>query len=282
MEIREISPEESSLVNQLVSSAFQYQPPHAFLDDFPVWASDQSIRLGLFDQGRLLSHVGIRFTEMRVDETSVPVALIGAVATDEKSRGKGYSTTLLKASLKKIDERGTQWSFLWGSEHDFYAKLGFELKGLQARALLSDLSNQASSATSTEVTEGLTEAIFQSLTTPKNGVPVKEKDRDWVFKHKTVKWYSLKQPFAYLAYERGMDLKNIVHETGGDAEGIKKLFHFLQIQNPEAEIISTPEVLLNLGFQEDQILIESLCLARPLNPTLEFDERFWISGIAAC
>jgi len=280
MEVREISSNESSLVNQLVSKAFQYTFPHSFFDDFPVWASDGVTRLGLFDQGRLLSHVGVRFTEMRVGPDRIPVALIGAVATDENARGKGHSTHLLKTALKMIDARKTKWSFLWGSEHEFYGKLGFVLQGVQGRALLSELKSTV--APPSDVREGLTEEIFKSLMTPANGIPIKPEDHDWVFKHKTVKWYSLRQPFAFVAYERGMDLKDIVHETGGTREGIQRLLRHLANQNAEAQIIATPENLLQLGFPEDSIFQEHLCLARPLNSTFTFDERFWISGIAAC
>ena len=282
MEVREISSTHSHLVNALVSRAFGYQEPHMFFHDFPIWASSQVVRLGNFQGETLLSHVGIRFTEMMIEKRKIPVALIGAVATDEKFRGKGLSTQLLKFALQKIDAAKAEWSFLWGSEHEFYGKLGFRLKGVQGRGLLANLALDPTALLVDSIKTGFTETIFQALLKPVNGIPIQEKDRDWVFKHKTVKWFYLDEPFAFVAYERGMDLKHIIHEMGGDQRSLEKLLYALYVHDTEAQVMGTPEALQSLGFQKNQFLSEYLCLARPLDSNSTWDSRFWISGLSAC
>jgi predicted N-acetyltransferase YhbS len=222
MIIEEISISDAAVVNSLVSRAFQYQAPHSFFDDFPVWASDQVTRLGIYDDENLISHVGFRLAEMRSSRGIKKIALIGAVATDEKYRGKGHSTTLLKEAIKRIEAAKCEWSILWGSEHEFYAKLGFELAGVQARAPLSSFEFPLSGLTDSTIKKGLNEAIFKLLCSTQEGIVLKEKDRTWLFAHKTVQWFSVDHPFAFVGYERGMDLKNIVHDMAAIFEACKR------------------------------------------------------------
>jgi predicted N-acetyltransferase YhbS len=282
VEIKEIDQKQSHLVNQLVSDAFQYVAPHQFFHDFPIWGSSQVLRLGIFEGQNLVSHVGIRFTKMHTQTKSESIALIGAVATSASHRGKGLSTNLLKEALRIIDERNCNWSFLWGSEHAFYGKLGFKLQGEQGRAPLSALVLDPKGIITTDIKLGMTEAIFTHLKSEKNGIQFQESDREWVWKHKTVKWFHLENPFAFIAYERGMDLKHIVHEMGGDQRGIEKLLYAIYVHDKDAEIIGTPEQLLKFGFKKEQLLIEYLCLARPRDSKDHWNPQFWISGLSAC
>jgi hypothetical protein len=97
-----------------------------------------------------------------------------------------------------------------------------------------------------------------------------------------VRWLHLSEPFAYIGYERGMDLKHTVHETGGAPEAIRKLLLQVYFDCPIAQILGTKAELLALGFREPALFVESLCLARPRTPGTPFDSRFWVSGLSAC
>ncbi len=282
MNTRTLSIQESPLVNQLVSKAFQYVAPHTFFDDFPIWASTEVTRLGTFDGNTLVSHVGIRFAEMKTGSKVEKVALIGAVATLASHRGKGLSTNLLKEAIRLIENEKCTWSFLWGSEHDFYAKLGFQLAGKQARGPVSLLSLPLTGLVDQEIKTGLNEKIFESLCEPKDGLIIAEKDRSWVFAHKTVNWLHVENPFAFVAYGRGMDLRHIVHEWGGDTHGVQKILYQLYGRDPQVEVIGTEKLVQALGFESNEYVSEFLCLARPTIPGTKWNDAFWISGISAC
>ncbi|MBC7397664.1 MAG: GNAT family N-acetyltransferase [Bdellovibrionales bacterium] len=282
MIIREIPSDQARFVNELVSSAFDYQAPHTFFHDFPIWASNGVTRLGIFEDETLLSHVGVRFAEIRTSSGSEKIALIGAVATDAKHRGKGLSTELMKEALKRIDAQKCSWSILWGSEHGFYAKLGFNLAGIQTRAPLAKLSFAPKDLVSTEIKVGLTDAILKSLFSTQHGIVLTEADTGWIKAHKTVAWLSIDQPFAFAAFERGMDLQHIVHESGGDARSLEKILFRIYSNDSLAEIIGTRGHLETLGFQNSDLIKECLCLARPLHPTGPWRDEYWISGISAC
>ena len=282
MEMRDVYASQYAQVNDLVSAAFQYPAQHFFFDDFPIWGSSLVTRLGVFDGPKLVSHVGIRFAEMQTGAGSEKIALIGAVATDEKYRGQGHSTALLKEALKRIDAAKYSWSFLWGSEHAFYGKLGFQLYGVQARARLSDLEVQSRNLISKSIQSGFTDEIFKALCNTKIGIRLKAEDRTWIAQQKTVKWYYLEKPFAFIAYEKGMDLKNIVHEMGGDLNGIQTLLYSIYSKNPDAEILGTQTELKKIGLSENNLIQEHLCLARALDSTKRWKEEYWVSGISAC
>ena len=290
--IQTLKAEDLTAVNQLVSTAFGYHPPHQFFEDFPIWSiSNDPARithLGVFDEStsprKLISHVGIHFTQMQTVHGPIPVALIGAVATDSNYRAQGISSTLLSDAISRAGHQAADWIFLWGSEHHFYKKFGFELMGTQGRAPVIDLPGNPHGEVT--IQSGLTEKIFQSLIQQKKGIILKEHDREWFFNHSTVRWYSIDDPFAFVAYGRGMDLNHLIHEWGGDPQSLKKLFNHVLSFDPSAEILGRVEELTALGFDEKSIVVEYLCLARatpsPIGKTPQWHQGFWISGLSAC
>ena len=272
----------AGLVDELVTRSFGYPAGRRFFEDFPVGGSSEVERLGLIDHGKLISHVGIRKCEMQTSKGPERVALIGAVATDERHRGRGFSSFLLQEALRRIEAAGCTWSILWGSEHEFYAKQGFHLEGTQWRFLISDLSVPVSGLQSTPPLEGMNERIWSALLARKSGIRFQRSDRDWVFAHRSVRWLSFAEPFSYVAYERGMDLKHIVHEAGGDPTGIQKLLYYLYLECPIAQVIGTESELERMGFHTRDGYRENLCLARPMKSGSAWNPEFWVSGLSAC
>ena len=288
---KEIKSTDSNEVNELVSKAFGYIEPHSFFDDFPIWVTPLSeiVRLGIKVEHKLVSHVGIRFCDMQIEGSLMPVALIGAVATDEKYRGKGLSTSLLNEALALIDKRGCEWSLLWGSEHNFYARLGFKLEGQQTRVSIAHLPGNLknkfnfipSAGEFAKISVGFTEAIFNYLVQEKSGIKIYLKDRPWIFAHKTIQWLSINDPFSFIAFERGMDLKHIVHEFGGNISGVHRLLSMIQSQDPAAQVMGKKDAALSLGFKESDLILEYLCLARPKNSSIQWNPAIWVGGISA-
>jgi len=296
LKITEIAEADSQQVNQLVSEAFEYPSGQHYFDDFPVWGSSGVIRIGGYSGNRLISHVGIQYRRLKAIEASGGssassvshrVALIGAVATRDAFRGMGIGSKMMSEAIRRIDEQGCDWSFLWGSEHTFYARFGFHLEGTQRRALLSDLfMNDASrggshSGHSIEIQHGFCDRIFEDFISRTDGIVFDRMDREWLSKQNTVQWLWTDQPFAYVAYERGMDLKEMVHEFGGDRDGVLKLLRHLAERNPGAQLLASNAQWKAFGFADTLAVHESLCLARPGAPNLRWDPQFWISGLSA-
>ncbi len=290
--IRTLTPSDSPEVNLLVSKAFGYIPPHSFFDDFPVWdlrlappTNKQIYSFGISENGKLISHAAARIAEIQTASGLVPVGLIGAVATDAAYRAKGHSSTLMKHVLRFLEIHKCSWQLLWGSEHRFYAKLGFALAGQQFRAPISSLM-QTHSQDLTEYSKiktGIDESIFKALKAKVTGIKLNEHDRKWVYSQKTVHWYFLDNPFAFMGYGRGMDMGHIVHEFGGDKNSLLTLLSNLYLKDNMAQIMGTKSELQALGFTDSDLIQESLCLARSTpNTQASWKPDFWISGLGAC
>ncbi|MBS1959174.1 MAG: GNAT family N-acetyltransferase [Bdellovibrionales bacterium] len=278
--IQEISAANAELVNSLVSDAFLYKKPHQFFDDFPIWGSERIHRFGVFQDQRLISHVGIRLTAIG----PVRVGLIGAVATHIGNRGQGQSSRLLEHTIKFAETRNVEWLALWGSEHEFYSKFGFGLVGTQTRIKLGEILKTKQPAR-IMVVEGYTPKIFDALLTVQTptSVTLTPADRPWFEKHKTVQWFWTAAPFSFVGFERGMDLPHIVHEWGGDAGALTSIFQHVYKADPSAEILTHPLFLTKLGLTPDIAHVnERLCLAKPMKDRQTWPDEYWISGLNSC
>lgn len=283
-EIRELKDSELPQLNQLVSESFGYTNPHTFFDDFPIWKSDQVKRFGIFHEEKLISHTGIRLCKMKLPNGELTsIAMVGAVATMESHRGQGLSSRLLTEICKYADEENCDWTLLWGSEHDFYKKFGFNLEGEQFQAPLAELENLPENFVP-RFKKGWDQRIFDFLKNSSSGIAVKDEDLPWISSHKTVNWFYSDSPFAFVGFERGLDLPHIIHEYGGDRKAMLELFSFVLSQDSEATLLGNELSLKNIGFEKSVLQEEYLCLARPhaskKNPN--WNENFWVSGLSAC
>lgn len=269
-------------LNVLISDAFEYSSPNSFLEDFPVWASDQVTRLAIEENGKLISHVGIRFVEMKVQDTTTPMALVGGVATHPDHRAKGHGSRLLKEAIQRAKDQNCDWAILWGSEFEFYKKLGFELEGQQCRIPLNLIPGVNEASTEVKIHTGMCDGIFNALAAQTPGLKLNPQDASWFQNHKTVQWFYTESPFAFAGFERGIDLKHIVHEWGGDHAQMLKLFKHVHSLDSEATLLGRGIELLSIGANESNIIVEYLCLAKPLKEGLTWNPNFWISGLGAC
>jgi GNAT superfamily N-acetyltransferase len=128
--------------SNLLDLSFPVDKNSRFLDDFPIWDCkfhvDSVQRLGLFYGERLVSSCAVRYGDLKnlnpaLRHLTTPVILIGAVATHPFWRGKGLASLLVDRAIAWGENQGAALALLWGSEHTFYQRLGFELCGEQIR-----------------------------------------------------------------------------------------------------------------------------------------------------
>lgn len=88
----------------------------------------------LLDGERLVSHCAIRLVNARTGRGSLPLGLIGSVATDPAARGRGCASEVLSAALAAF--AGDAAAFvLWAERPDLYARHGF-VSGPDERCLV--------------------------------------------------------------------------------------------------------------------------------------------------
>jgi predicted N-acetyltransferase YhbS len=277
MEFIEIAnPSQMQQFSALLDRAFQLKKGMHYLDDFPIWScvNPRVVRFGAIAAsgelaGELVASAGVRQAMIQTwDGKIVPVALIGAVATDDRYRGQRLASGLVERALDWARERGAAVALLWGAEHSLYAKLGFALCGTQVLAPLGSL-RASQEASDLSLQKGWNPRIFDLVLKRGDGVILTPEDRTWFEAHRNVDWYWLGPPSAPLAYAavgRGIDLTGLVHEWGGEPAALLILLGLLRKQNAESELrlLSSPRRLVALGLSAGRQ--EYLFLANVLRP----------------
>jgi len=259
-------------LSKLLDQAFDLPEGVHFLNDFPVWKEvygAQTHRLGIKLDGKLVASASARISKMHLGKEKVKVGIIGAVATDKNHGRQGHASKLIDALCDWLAEEKTAAVFLWGSEHDFYRNLGFELCGVQGRCPISCLNLSAPAQISGKVEKGWSEELFSLVQNRKSGLVLEETDRSWHSAHNNVNWLTLrdnKNIKSYIAYGRGIDLAGIVHEWGGELEGVKVLLSQILKEHPESQIIGSSTKIKELEPKQEDLTLEYLCLAKVLDP----------------
>lgn len=275
--------DESSLaqLSNLLDECFSVPQGHRFFDDFPVWSERFGVfpllRIGVFEGETLVSSTAVRLASVKtpVQGVSLSVALIGAVATDPRWRNLGLASRTVEMAVQWAKERGACLALLWSSEESLYRKLGFAQCGQQMRISLEDLTADSQPLTRMSIHEGWNPHLYQLIQKRQTGLFLSGKDRSWYEAHKNVRWVyvnSSEEPSAYVGIGRGIDLKGMIHEWGGDREGLSALFRFLHHEegnNGTALSLLCSPILHAPKFVPTALVkkIEPLCWAKILDPS---------------
>src|SRR5690554_1989965 len=86
---------------ELIEESFGYAPENSFAVDFyPLMRTDNLENCWVVEvDGAVVAHSGAMKRCFTIDGKAFPVIFIGGVAVDKKSRGKGYSSILLRHIL---------------------------------------------------------------------------------------------------------------------------------------------------------------------------------------
>jgi len=292
--IREISGMTSRRdLEKLLNQGFQVPSGSSFFDDFPVWDERRgadALRIGAYISERLVASACARIVHLKTPTgEALKAGVIGCVATHDNWRGEGFATELVTQANAWLAERDVAVTFLWGSEHNLYRRMGFELCGAQVIAPLSECSFQRDEDGESSLgllQKGWNPAIFEMLRVRPYGFVLEEKDLDWFQGHRNVQWYWLgegKNPKAYAALGRGIDLQGLIHEWGGEPAALSELFQQLSKKHPEASILGSPFLIERHGITGPFQGVEYLCMAKLLNPGSVLEaflgsRPYWVSA----
>lgn len=279
---------ESSL---LLDRAFNLSAPASYLDDFPVWNPDVDSRsrcqIGGFSDGHLRCTASIRFVDYRFPDGGVEAfGLIGAVATHPDFAGRGLASEMIRRLVLEGENRGTRSFALWGSESSIYRTHGFLFGGKQTRIPLVSLDLPKTIITGYEIRTGWESAILNQFLNRESGVLYQESDQAWLSRHANVDWRSLWRDgkcLAYCAWNRGIDLPNMIHELGGDPGATLQLLHFVRDRYPMLEWMTHADRLSDFGISTAPgRLHENLAQFRVSDAVSMRLDSLWFSGMDAC
>lgn len=273
-----VQTEHFSQWRNLLTRSFPVPKNACFFDDFPVWDPNvvpegpRLLRVGAFQDRKLIATTGVRIALLKAPRFSLPIALIGAVTVEESHRQQGLATQIVTLALEWAKQSGAAMAVLWGSEHSLYGRLGFELCGRQQQVSLSELDLGSTSSEKTH--RDWTPALFKCLQQREMGLFLEPIDLKWVEAHRNVEWFwtgSKDQPTAFAAYGRGIDLQGMVHEWGGKKEELFRLLEEIRELYPQASLLGPPDLIQELQLNSKSAPpTECMGLIRILNPSKIF------------
>ena len=135
MEIRRLGVQDYDSLLALLNGVFanKYKREMDFLAEQPkMWVRDaehMNKHLGVFEDGKLVSVVGIYPLRVVMGDKELLFATTGNVATLPEYEGRGYFTRLFTLAMEETENMGVDVCRLGGARQR-YAKFGFEPSGL--------------------------------------------------------------------------------------------------------------------------------------------------------
>jgi GNAT superfamily N-acetyltransferase len=285
---------------QLLDLCFSSKVDHSYLEDFPIWdpqfQTARLIRTGITFDGHLIATASVRLADLQIaDHSSVPIAIIGAVATHTNWRRQGLATHLTTLILKWVEDQDVALTLLWSDQLNFYQKFGFQPIGEQIFLPLEAALPSVLSLSVPQLHTNWHPDIFNLVQQRPLGLKIQNSDYSWYEAHRHVRWFYSSQshnnqPTAYAALGRGIDLDHLIHEWGGHPQHLTILLQHIQTIDPQALLLGQREYLNQLGFSTQHGLQAPLCLARwcksylnHQNPSslTQFEKNLWIWGLDA-
>jgi GNAT superfamily N-acetyltransferase len=193
--------------------------------------------------GELVAHANLwpRKLKHLSDDRTIPIGLIGNVATHPDHRGKGHMSSLLEHLATIAQTQNLQAMVLWSDLLPFYQTLGFSSIGRETRFRIGRDDRPRSTGISLFSIDKLTDLDLQSMMQSRPRL-------DWTLERSLEEFRSLlKIPDTHLFVRRkglrlaswlligkGMDMRGVIHEWGSTSGeellgDIQSILHDLEI-----------------------------------------------------
>lgn len=237
----------SETVHALMSQVLREGRPLA--DEYPLVFREgfpgKLVRIG--DEKGTYSALAVLPRELVTSAGRLPVVLIGSVATAPSHQGQGLATRALEAAESFAREQGAVATLLWADQPGYYCARGYRSVGaeidVQLTAALLPRLPQAGEVREArpqdsymihtlQIQNPVRAARTLAETQALLGIPGST----------TLVWESEGEVRAYAAIGKGEDLTNVIHEWGGETEGVLTLAR----AHTEARLADDPQAQVYL------------------------------------
>jgi GNAT superfamily N-acetyltransferase len=193
-------------------------------------------------ESRVLSTCTLLVRDVVTPQACFRIGLIGAVATEPDSRGRGLATSALAAAEEELERRGCMISLLWADDSKFYERRGYQPVGtevdwLLTPELLSALPGPGRVRPARQCDGPALHALYCAH--PERVLRSLDETRAMlatpgmsVLAHVASDVARADAPTAYACLGRGRDLAGVVHEWGGPVEEVLALLHAHAARRP--------------------------------------------------
>lgn len=289
-----LRPAHAKELRALLDQSFGLKGSDHYLEDFPIWnpeapiPEDRRYQIGGWMGNRLVTSASLRIAGYRWNANDqTKIGMIGAVCTHPEFAGKGFAGEAIEFLLLEAMKRKLEVLVLWGSESSLYEKKRFRFGGKQIRVLLSALELPSPSH-DFEFRRGWTPEILGMLFNRKTGVQYHADDSVWIAHHRNTEILTAWKNgtcAGFAAWNRGIDLENMIHEVEGEKDVKIALLHQLKKENSQLEFLAHPREVESLTGNKPVLHIEYLAQFRTLPNAIFSDaemDAVWFSGFDAC
>ena len=265
--------------------------PGSYPSEYPLMlAPENAGRLFVIQDesdGSLVCHVGTLPRTLRVGPQTLPVALVGSVATHPRARRQGLARRCLLTAHASLAAEGFLLTLLWSEPRALYQELGyhpagrcllFQLTGSTGRSVDPTLRRRSARSEDLFSLQTLMQGRFSSLERSHDehrilsgipGMSIEVGEREG-------------RVVAALYVGKGHDLRDIAHEWMGAPDDVLELAEQLQTSQGRALGLLTPglpdptaRAALARGWPYLELPVAQLCalnpvgLVRALKPSLE-------------
>ncbi|AUS95823.1 hypothetical protein CDQ84_06425 [Clostridium thermosuccinogenes] len=169
---------------------------------------------------KILSTVRIFFRKIYINGEKVSMGGIGEVSTRPEAQGRGLSTRLLQAAIKKMEDKGIQVSMLAANIQDYYRKFGWETLCMHSKIsdlVGSDDSRYAVRPVNPDMDMESIRRIHSHYAKSYNGIIIRDNDEYWE------KWFKTEQKSVFVAQDaQGTVVSYICADVGDDRIRIRE------------------------------------------------------------
>lgn len=213
--------------NQLLQAALRPgKRDYSITDEYPIVlnANEHRSSLCLYDDSRrIIAHLSLWPRHLRVSaECTIPIGLVGNVATHAEFRGQGMMRRLFTHLFDQASQSGLQALALWSDLTEFYQKLGFVGFGQEVRfCILKSGVEQILPDTRLKFEDPATISSADLTTILDLRYPIATIERSVEDFHRLLKipdtvLLTIRNPdiSAYIILGKGADMVGVVHEWG--------------------------------------------------------------------
>lgn len=256
VEIRNPESRDIDAIEKLLNESFQYGDGESYRIDFAPLFSKEALQTSrvVIGDGGLIASGALHVAKVASIQTTYTAGIIGAIATNSKHRNAGFASKIIQELEAVARTQGCNFLVLWSDQVEFYEKLGFTPAGAQEVYLAAEIFQT--------IDQSMLIKIFESV--PGNAAyGWNDEVRNMYQKHRLrcvrtenywreiekirsctrLQWLGLDGiAKAYLGFNRGKDLKGVIHEWGGEPNALVKLIAAAITKNPELTWLTHPNI----------------------------------------
>lgn len=193
--------------------------PYAIAREYPLVLSSDGARFSYCfadESGAIAAHANLWPRDLiAADGSVIRIGLVGNVATDERLRGKGLMSTLLRALETKAQTMGLKALLLWSDLEGFYQKQGYWSCGREYRLMIGREAMPERSGFRVESDpERLDLARLLSLR-PQLAATLRRSPSEFAALLRIPATLLVAGASAYAVIGKGCDMQGVAHEWGG-------------------------------------------------------------------